>query len=324
MNKFTKTILSTFSGLPIALLYALLVRLVFANKDFSFLFATMTSGFLVLVPLAIGSLTIMLAPTEFRKSILYAIFMPWLSILIVAIGSIVLAFEAAICILMALPIFLFFSSLGGFLFREKSSNTSKSRTSQNTLLSVILLAPYLVTPFEMKLPINESNRLVENQISINAPANVVWENIISIPEINENEQQHSVFHSFGIPKLIEATLTHDGVGGERRAIFENGLIFTETITYWDENNRIQFLISPNGQSTAPPPFKMIGSKYLDVTEMDYWIEKIDENNVVLHLSSRHTLTTHLNMYAGFWTDLLLHNVQEYALRIIKNRSESNK
>jgi len=321
MNSRWKVLLSAFSGLPIALVYALIVRLTFASKDYSFLFGTMTCGFLFLVPPAIGALTIRLAPEEYRKSVMYAIFMPWVSIMIVATGSIALALEAAICILMALPIFLVLSSLGGFLFREKTSNSSKSPAPQNTLLGIILLAPYLVTPFEMKLPTNESHRVVENVIKINAPANVVWKNIVNIPHINSDEQQYSIFHTFGIPKLVEATLTHKDVGGIRKAVFENGLIFTETITYWDENNRIEFSISPNSQSTAPPPYKIIGSRYLAVTEMDYWIEQIDENNVLLHLRSQHIVTTHLNSYAGFWTELILKNVQAYALRIIKNRSE---
>jgi hypothetical protein len=316
-----KVALSIFSGLPIALLYALIVRLTFASKHYSLLFGTMTCGFLFLVPLAIGALTIRLAPDEYRKSATYAIFMPWVSIIIVAIGSIALALETAICILMALPIFLSLSSLGGFLFREKQTDPSKPSSPQNTMLGIILLAPYLVTPFEMKLPTNVSHRVVENEIRINAPANTVWENIVNIPAVSSNEQQYSIFHTFGVPKLKEATLTHKGVGGIRNAVFENGLIFTETITYWDENHRVQFSISPSSQSTAPPPYKIIGSKYLAVTEMDYWIEQIDQNNVILHLRSQHIVTTHLNSYAGFWTELILKNVQSYALRIIKNRSE---
>ena len=316
-----KVALSIFSGLPIALLYALLVRLTFASKDYSLLFGTMSCGFLFLVPLAIGALTIRLAPDEYRKSAAYPIFMPWVSIIIVAIGSIALALEATICILMALPIFLLLSSLGGFLFREKEPTSSKPPIPKNTMLGIILLAPYLVTPFEMQLPINQSHRIVENEIRINAPANVVWENLVNIPSISSNEQQYSIFHTFGVPKLEEATLTYEGVGGTRNAIFENGLIFTETINYWDENRRIQFSISPSSQSTAPPPYKIIGSKYLAVTEMDYWIEQIDENNVILHLRSEHILTTHLNSYAGFWAELIMKNVQAYALRIIKNRSE---
>jgi hypothetical protein len=55
--------------------------------------------------------------------------------------------------------------------------------------------------------------------------------------------------------------------------------------------------------------------------MDYRIEQMDENNVILHSRSEHILTTQLNSYAGFWTELIMKNVQAYALRIIKNRSE---
>jgi hypothetical protein len=316
--RIVKLLLSALSGLPIALIYALIVRLTFASNDFSLLFGTMTCGFLFLVPLAIGALTIRLAPDDFRKSIPYAIFMPWISIFIVSFGSGLLSLEALICILMALPIFLFFSSLGGYLFREKNSNSS---ASQNTMLGVILLAPYLVTPFEMKLPTNDSYRIVKNEIKINAPADVVWKNIIDIPHVKSDDQQYSVFHSFGIPRLQESTLTQEGVGGVRTTVFENGLVFTETIIFWDENHNIIFSISPNSQSTAPAPFNMIGNKYLTVTEMDYWIEQIDQNNIILHLSSQHRITTHFNSYAGIWTEVMLKDVQAYALRIIKNRSE---
>lgn len=316
--RIAKFLLSMFSGLPIALIYALIVRLTFTTKEFSTLFATMTCGFLFLVPLAIGALTIRLAPDKYRKSVPYAIFMPWTSIFIVSFGSGVLYFEAFICILMALPIFLFFSSLGGYWFREKNSS---SPASQNTMLGIILLAPYLVTPFEMKLPTNDSYRIVKNEIRINAPAEIVWKNIIHIPYIDPNDQQYSVFHSFGIPRLQEAKLTQDGLGGVRTTFFENGLAFTETITFWDENHSINFSISPNSQSNAPAPFNMIGNKYLAVTEMNYWIEQIDQNNVILHLSSQHRVTTHFNSYAGLWTSVMLEDVQAYALRIIKNRSE---
>ena len=141
MHKFRRIALSTFSGILIALLYALFVRLTFVAKDYSFLFGTMTCGFLFLVPIAIGALTIRLAPDEYRKSLPYAVFMPWVSITIVGIGSAALALEAAICILMALPIFLCLSSLGGYLFCDKSIDSSETPAPHNTMLGLILLAP---------------------------------------------------------------------------------------------------------------------------------------------------------------------------------------
>ncbi len=280
----------------------------------------MTCGFLFLVPLAIGALTIRLAPKKLHSSYLYAIVGPWISIFIVTGGSIALYLEAAICVLMAFPLFMFLSSIGGIWVWVNRKNNNINKPSQNALLGIILLAPYIVTPFEMRIPANDSNRVVESQIAINAPVNKIWENIISIPYINAEEQGFSVFHLFGVPKLLEAPLSHQGVGGTRNLKFDNGLSFIETITSWDEFNSVSFSISPNENS--PAPFNMVGGRYFAVTDMSYRIEETGDGSLILHLRSQHRLTTHFNSYAGMRTDFMLNSLQSYVLRMIKTRAEN--
>lgn len=321
--KSARTLISALIGVPIALSYALLARLTFAADEFSPFLATMTCSFLFLVPPAIGALTVRLAPTEYRRSIPYALFMPWISIAIVSIGSIAFALEAMICILMALPFFLGLSSVGGYLFLLRNRDKDESPTHQNTMLGIILLAPYLLSPFEVRLPTNTSYQIVESKVTIDAPANAVWDNIIAIPHIGPTEQGFSIFHVFGVPKLLETSaLTQSGLGGLRTAIFDNGLAFIETVTYWDKNNRINFSISPSDQTTAPAPFSMIGKKYFAVTEINYWIEQVDQDTVILHIISQHQLTTHFNSYAAIWTNFMLSSLQNYVLQMIKTRAEN--
>jgi uncharacterized membrane protein len=320
--KILRTILSALVGVPIALLYGLLVRLTFASDSTWLVLSTMTCGFLFIVPIAIGALTVRLAPKEFRSSTSYAIFTPWVSIFIVALGSIAVYLEAAICILMALPLFMFFSSLGGYIIMAMQKDKKQPSSFQNTMLGMILIAPYIVTPFEMRLPAYDSFRPVENQIIINAPAQNVWENIVSIPYISSQEQDFSVFHLVGIPRLLAAPLSYEGIGGMREVTFDNGLSFIETITSWDEFNTVSFSICPNPESSAPPPFNMVGGKYFSVTEMNWWIEETDDGKVILHLRSQHRLTTHFNSYAGIWTEFMLGNLQSYVLRMVKARAES--
>ncbi|MGH9878567.1 MAG: hypothetical protein ACRD5H_13090, partial [Nitrososphaerales archaeon] len=322
--KIGRIALSAFVGVPIALLYGLLVRLTFtSDKPFSLALSTMTCGFLFIVPIAIGALTVRLAPNELRRSIPYAIFAPWVSIFIVAIASVAVYLEAAICVVMAIPLFMAFSSLGGYIVMATHKDKNGPSSFQNTMLGIILLAPYIVTPFEMRVPEYDSYRAVENQIIINAPANRVWENIISIPYINVENQDFSMFHSIGIPKLMEASLSHQGIGGVRIAKFDNGLSFVETVMSWNEFNSVSFSINPNQESPAPAPFNMVGGQYFAVTEMNYWIEETGNDKVILHLRSQHRVTTHFNSYAGIWTDLMLSNLQSYVLRMIKARAESS-
>lgn len=315
-----RTLASALVGVPIASLYALLVRLTFSSdKPFSLFLSTMTCGFLFLVPLAIGALTVRLAPSNLRKSPAYAICAPWISIIIVAVGSAALYIEATICIVMAIPLFLVFASAGGIWVHTKNEDINKPM--QNSMLGIILLAPYIVTPLEMRIPEYDSYRTVENQIVINSSADQVWENIISIPPISAEEQGFSMFHLLGVPKLLEAPLSYHGVGGTRILIFDNGLSFVETVTSWDEFNSISFSIQPNPETHAPAPFNMVGGRYFAVTEMNYWIEESGDGRVILHLFSQHRLTTHFNAYAGLWTDFMLGNLQSYVLRMIKARAE---
>ena len=133
--KTARILISALIGVPIALLYALLVRLTFAADEFSPFLATMTCSFLFLVPSAIGALTVRLAPKEYRRSIPYALFMPWISITIVSIGSIAFALEAMICILMALPFFLVLSSVGGYLFLLRNRDKDESPAHPPTTCS---------------------------------------------------------------------------------------------------------------------------------------------------------------------------------------------
>jgi hypothetical protein len=322
--KIVRIVSSALAGVPIALLYGLLIRLTFASeKPFSLALSTMTCGFLFIVPIAIGALTVRLAPKELRRSIPYAIFAPWISILLVAVGSIAVYLEAAICVVMAIPLLMGFSSLGGYIVMATHKDESQPSSFQNTMLGIILLAPYIITPFEMRIPDHHSYREVENQIVINAPAKRVWENVISIPHINPEEQDFSVFHLFGVPKLLEAPLSHQGIGGKRNIKFDNGLGFIETITSWEEFNSVSFAISPDKESSAPAPFNMVGGRYFAVIEMSYWIEQINQDTAILHLRSQHRLTTHFNSYAGIWTDFMLNSLQSYVLRMIKTRAENH-
>jgi hypothetical protein len=224
---------------------------------------------------------------------------------------------------MAAPLFMLLASAGGYLFMLMHKSKEASAAVQNTMLGIILLAPYIVTPLEMRIPEPDSYRYVKNEIIINAPVNKVWGNVISIPRISEEDQAFSIFHLFGVPKLMEAPLSYEGIGGTREITFENGLSFIETVTSWDELNHVNFSLSPNPKSIAPAPFNMVGIRYFSVTEMNWWIEEIDDRRVILHLRSQHRLSTHFNSYAGLWTHLMLSNLQSYVLQMIKTRAESS-
>jgi hypothetical protein len=128
----------------------------------------------------------------------------------------------------------------------------------------------------------------------------------------------------GFPRPIEATLSHEGVGGVRHARFERGLYFIETVTYWDPPRSIRFAIAPDPKQTPLTTLDehvLVGGRYFDVLEGAYRIEPLDGKSVRLHLSSEHRISTHFNAYTSLWSDYLMSEIQQNILLVIKQRAE---
>jgi Polyketide cyclase / dehydrase and lipid transport len=315
---------SFFASLPITLAYGLTTRFVFQSDLSSELLGTLTLGLILFGPFAVGALTVFFAPQKEKTSWMFAIFMPWGACLILLMTILLLAWEAWICILMATPFLLVMSSVGGALVCLIFRRRSPADSSNTYLLAVVLLSPYIVAPLEHQFPVSDSIRTVENQIVINADAATVWRNITSVSQIKAAEHHPSFYHIAGLPRPIEAMLSHEGVGGVRRATYEEGLRFSETVTVWEAERKLSFTIDPDTSAvhTSRLPLKEIGGKSFTTLEGTYTIEPLSAGQVILHFSSKHRLSTRFNSYGGLWTDFIMSDLQSNILGIIKARAEA--
>jgi len=131
----------------------------------------------------------------------------------------------------------------------------------------------------------------------------------------------------GFPRPIKAELDTIAVGGVRKAIFDRGLFFTETVTEVVPNKVLAFNIKADPNSTPPTALDehvMVGGKYFDVLEGRYEIEKISADKINLHLTSTFRLSTSFNFYSGLWSKIIMRDIQKNILQIIKDRSETKK
>ncbi len=130
----------------------------------------------------------------------------------------------------------------------------------------------------------------------------------------------------GFPRPIEAQLSAEGVGGIRNALFEGELVFHETVTKWEENVEIEFDIDVDPLSIPPETLDehvTIGGEYFDTLSGGYVIEPLKDGSCLLHLQSKHRLSTQFTFYSGLWTESIMSQIQGYILKIIKARCESN-
>ena len=283
--------------------------------------AIMTYGFLFFGPLVMGMLVIWRAGADRRLPIWQWVALPWLSTVIFCLGAMLFALEGFICVVLAMPIGLLGSLIGGII--GGALNRSRYKLSRNATACVALL-PVLIAFTEPHLNVPTQTRTVASEIRIHASPQTVWQNIERVPAISPDELEPTWTHRIGFPRPVEATLSFEGVGGVRHASFEHGLLFIETITAWEPQHRLSFGIRADTAHIPPTTLDehvTIGGRYFDVLDGEYVIEPVSNSDVILHLTSHQRLSTDVNGYAGFWTDAVMQNLQTSILKVIQHRCE---
>ena len=285
------------------------------NADF-----VMTIAFLVLGPVIIGLLTIRRAGSIQPVPVWQWIFLPWISVTLMMAITALLTWEGAICIAMALPIALVFASIGGII----GGVASRRRRLSTTSMTCLAVLPFLLAPAESQFTAPTSTRTVSSEIRIHASPETIWKNIERVPAISPSELTPTWAQRIGFPRPIEATLSYKGVGGIRHASFERGLLFIETVTVWEPQQRLAFSIKADSEHIPPTTFDehvTIGGRYFDVLDGEYRLEPLPNGDTLLHLASHQRLSTDFNGYAGLWSDAVMQNLQTSILQVIQHRCE---
>lgn len=307
----------------IPILFALLLRVIFGASIFDDFLSVMTWTFFLLVPVAIGGLTIYFSSIEKVKSLLYRIFAPWLPIILVIGLTILIGLEGWACWIMISPLFFIFGSIGGLIagyFKLK-----KSQKNERLNLSVLVLLPFIIGPIENSIPLNPEVFKTYTSIIINSNDKKIWDNVTSVKEIKAKEDSSTLTKWLGFPKPIKAELDKQEVGGYRKAIFEKGLIFNETVTEYKDLKLMRFKIKANTYeipSTTLDEHILIGGEYFDMLNGTYELEKINDHQYKLILYSNFSMKTTFNSYAGIWGKWIMKDIQNNILKVIKERSEN--
>ncbi len=300
-------------GPILGLLYGLCFR-VLVDRD-SALFQAITVGYVFGVPLVMGYLSMLgLARPRWWQ----ATFLPWVTWLLLVVFGLSAGAEGQICIIIATPVALPLSSIGGWtavLVRRFSRRAG----------ALVLALPLVLMPLESSLPPAPEIRAVSTTLDVAAPRAVVWEEIREVPPIRPEEHGTSWVNRLGFPRPVEARLYGRGVGAVRHATFERGVLFVETITAWDEGSRLAFTIKADTASIPPTTLDRhvtIGGRYFDVLDGEYRLEDLPAGGTRIHLTSHHRLSTTIDFYAALWSDRIMRGIQERILEVIRHRCET--
>lgn len=305
-------------------LYGIFVRLAFGPHTINSIFGVVSVAFVFVMPFASGFLAVYFAEVRQEQSIVIWLMIPWLTVLGGCAAMLAFVIEGWICVLMYLPVGLAFSSVGGLVAGVIARNQRLKRV-RNIMTACILFLPFALSPLEPSLLKRQEIRTVENVIDVQASPAAVWQQIKTVPAIRKDELQPSWSHRIGFPDPIAATLSHEGVGGVRRASFAGGVLFIETVDVWEPQHRLAFSIHPETAqipNTTLDEHVTVGGPYFDVLRGEYRIEPLADGRVRLHLTSWQRVSTDFNWYAHLWTDAVMSDLQKRILYVVQQRAEA--
>lgn len=325
--------MQTVFAAMIAIFYGLFVRLIFGIAPG---WEVMSGAFLGLMPLVFGFLSVWFLKPESAKSKVTAFFFPWLTTLGLLILTILFSLEGTICWIMIYPFFAALAGLGGLAARhfllkkmaapdgEKPAERDNFHQKNGLQVSLLLVLPIVVGWLESGKTNEKQSFSMENTIEIDANSAKIWQNVTRVHPIQPAEDKATINRWLGMPRPIEAELDTQAVGGYRKAIFERGMVFHETVTLYESERLMAFSIKANPDEIPPTAMDehiVVGGKYFDVLNGEYRLEKLPDGRSRLHLSSRFVVSTPFNFYSGKWAQWIMWDIQRNILQVIKSRSE---
>lgn len=300
--------------LPMRLLFSSLLRgSAMADKAIG----AMSVAFLLCVPAATGALAVYFAGRRDPVTLLRALALPLAPCGAAMLAAVVTFLEGTICLAIAAPLFFAMGSLGGLVM----ALVQRRRRAKDSAIVAALL-PLAWGGVEERVACPREEYRVENVLEIAAPPAVVWRHVASVEAIAPDELPWSFSHVIGLPRPIEATLSAPGVGGVRRASFERGLVFAETVTEWQPERTIAFaIVAEQAPAEALDEHVVVGGRYFDVLDGRYTLEDLGDGRTRVRLTSTHRLSTNLNGYAGVWTRAIMWDLQRVILRVVAERCE---
>ncbi|MBZ9750008.1 SRPBCC family protein [Deinococcus sp. HMF7604] len=296
----------------------------------------MVASYLFLVPFVLGLLSAALAlrprPTlpppepdafgEVRAAqapgLLAALGVAALSTTVFLVTALVLGFEGVLCAFLAAPVMYVMAGLGAALAYGLRRWWGRGQAGALLLTAAL---PALLGPLEGRLAPPVVYRVVTNDVLIQAPPELVWTQIRSVPRIEDREIRAGWAHAAGLPRPREAVMSRTGVGAVRTATFDGGLSFTETVTDWQPGRLLSFRIQASDPGQLDPHVR-VGGQFFDVISGTYRLEELSPGVTLLHLSSTQRVSTHFNGYAAYWTQAIMRDLQRTILEVVRDRTEA--
>lgn len=299
---------------------ALVLVMYFSGPSNGTLPAVISISFLCILPAVLCFVAALAIDYQGTRGRYFYVMLPfWIAVVAIVIGAIALR-EGVICILMLTPPWLLSGWVGTWI-----AYRVKHRDEDRYYSSALLLLPLVAAQIEARVPVPQSEASVTRSIVVDAKPQNIWPALKGIPDVRAGEGRWNVTQDvIGVPRPHGARLIGSGLGADRRADWGRNIRFRERITDWQPNKSIgwHFIFDDIGGWAFTDRHLMPDSPYFRVTSGGYTLTPLPDGRTEVTLTTRYWIKTPLNAYAGLWGELLLGDLENNLLALIKARSEA--
>jgi hypothetical protein len=305
-----------YIGIILGALYGLALR--FIAEIYNDGVEVFSITFTFIVPLIISIIPILYHSSELYKSKSKSFGYPLLSVFLFFFLTYFTRLEDLGCLVIIAVPFMFVAGIVGII----TGFIIKYRLKNKKLYSIVLL-PFVLIPIENILPDTTDFYSVQSKTVINQNPETIWDNIIEVPEISENEYEKGFFYYIGIPRPLYSKLENKDGKIYRIGYFSEGLQLYETISEQRENEFVNFKIDIENSilRDTPTDQHVLKGNYLKFENISYQLNPIDENKTELILTCDYKITSKMNFYADFWAEKIIKDFEVRLLQVLKNKME---
>lgn len=279
-------------------------------------------SFLLVLPAAVTSFVVYAGDPLNERPRSFYWRMPWYLLGVVIIGSFIVLREGVICVLILSPLWLASSYIGTWatLAARRRQHNEDSRSYSLAVLALPLVAMQV----EPSVPVPQSFQTVTRSIIVDARPATIWPLLEGIPDVAPGEGAWNVSQDIiGLPRPVGARLIGQGVGAERLARWEDKVSFRERITEWRPGHAIgwRFIFDDLAGWAFTDQHLVPDSQYFRITTGGYRAERIADGRTRVTLTTRYWIKTPVNGYSALWGELVLGDVENNLLALIKQRAE---
>jgi uncharacterized membrane protein YhaH (DUF805 family) len=278
-------------------------------------------GLFVGVPFCVGYLSAFLHGRRYPNAPVQSYVVAMLSTLLLGGFLLALAWEGAVCLLMAAPLAIVVAMIGAYCGNRSARRGPSAGSSSAPVYMTVAILPLLLIAEAAAHRVAPMYR-VDSDIVIDAPAETVWKNVVTFRDITDAPEW---YFRAGIAYPLRARISGTGAGAIRTCEFTTGK-FIEPIEIWKEPTLLRFRVTAN-----PPPMKerspygTIDAPHLHgflISERgQFALESLPGGRTRLIGTTWYQHHLWPAEYWRLWSDAIIHRIHLRVLRHIKTLSE---